>query len=61
MSDEIYINVDGLCNAEEFKAFFATRYKRSVKRFISEEGLNVILVSKINVEKGELCGKENYA
>ncbi|KAG6957139.1 hypothetical protein JG688_00011080 [Phytophthora aleatoria] len=50
---------DGTC-VPTFKAYFAKRYKRSVKRFIGEENLQVVFVTKKNLEQGKLATKPTY-
>lgn len=58
---DTYIDVDQLFKFPALKAYFAKRYKRSVKRLIEEEELQVIYVPKKNVERGELHMKTSYA
>ncbi|KAG7394183.1 hypothetical protein PHYBOEH_005577 [Phytophthora boehmeriae] len=60
LEGEIYVNVVLLFQFPAFKAYFAKRYKRSVKRFISEESLQVVFVTKKNVEQGKLTAKPTY-
>ncbi|KAF4046770.1 hypothetical protein GN244_ATG00770 [Phytophthora infestans] len=60
LENEIYVNIDLLFKFPPFKSYFSQRYKRSVKRFISDENLRVILVTKKNVEQGELLAKPSY-
>lgn len=57
LGGDAFVDVDQLFQHPRFKGFFSKRYKRSAKRFIEEEDLNVIIVSKINVEKGEMMLK----
>ncbi|KAK1929342.1 Uncharacterized protein P3T76_015096 [Phytophthora citrophthora] len=61
LGDDIYVNVDLLFQFPAFKTYLAKRYKRSVKRFIDEEKLQVVFVAKKNVKKNELKEKPLYA
>ncbi|KAG7391417.1 hypothetical protein PHYPSEUDO_004952 [Phytophthora pseudosyringae] len=59
--DNIFVNVDLFFQFPAFKVYFAKRYKRSVRRFIDEENLQVVVVPKQNAEKRELKAKPSYA
>lgn len=49
----IYVNVDQLFQSAEFKDFFA-------KRFIADEDLHVVFVTKMNAASGDLRVKKIY-
>jgi hypothetical protein len=56
-----FIDVDKLFHSKKLCDFFNKKYKRVVSSFISDQELKTIIVSKKNVEKGELVQKEKYA
>lgn len=61
LDGESYVNLDQLFQTEEYKEFFSRYYKRSVKRYITEEQLNAVIISRSNLERGVLQAKLNYS
>lgn len=60
LGGEMYVNADRLFKCAELKDYFKKHYKRSATEFIAKKDLQVVFVSKKNVEKGVLDEKEVY-
>ncbi|KAG9400274.1 hypothetical protein AC1031_011199 [Aphanomyces cochlioides] len=61
LDGEHFVDVDKLFKSSSIGSFLSINYKRSVKRFIADAKLPVVVVAKKDARKGILSPKDDYS